>query len=150
MMKRLFAIGAVAIACVSAPNALGAQTVDSTSHTQRAPHSQLIVGAMRFCTDCGVNMRFDKPRGVRILDANERVLFMSAGNPATFVWATPQAEALNDLNDSHLKRLDITNAATAARQYGKQYANGIVSVTLNTAGAEAWTKAVAERAAKQR
>jgi len=149
-MQRLCVIGAIAIACVSGPNPLGAQIVDSTSHTQQPPHSPLILGALRFCVDCGANMRFDRPRGVRIVDANERVLFMSAGNPSTFVWATPQAEALNDLNDAHVKTLDITNAATAARLYGKQYANGVVSVTLNDAGADAWKNAVAVRSAKQR
>jgi hypothetical protein len=147
MMQRLGVIGAIAIACVGGPLTLAAQTVDSLNHSQ-APHGPLILGSLRFCMDCGSNMRLDKPRGVRIVDANKRVLFMSAGEPSTFVWATPQAEALNDLNDSHLTSLEIGTAASATKLYGKQYANGIISVTLNESGADAWRKAVAVRTAK--
>ncbi|MEO5816904.1 MAG: hypothetical protein ABIT20_16665 [Gemmatimonadaceae bacterium] len=108
----------------------------------------LDVGAMRFCLDCGGRMSFDKPRGLRIVDPSERVLFMSAGTATTFVWATPQAEALNDLDDTHLAKLDVATAASATQLFGTQYANGLITVTLNEAGTNAWKKAVAIRATK--
>jgi arsenate reductase len=61
---------------------------------------------------------------------------------------TPQAEALNDLDDTHLAKLDVATAASATRLYGTQYANGLITITLNEAGANMWRKAVATRSTK--
>jgi hypothetical protein len=126
--QRAYTMAAIVIGCMGAASSLAAQAVDSP--TRRATNKFSVPSAVRFCTECGANMRFDKPRGIRIVDVNEHVLFMSAGDPTNFVWGTPQAEALNDLDDAHLTKLDIGTATTAAKLYGKQYANGIVSIIL--------------------
>ena len=59
-----------------------------------------------------------------------------------------ETTATGDLEPSHIASIEVFKGAAAEQLYGKGYGRGVIIVTLDRQGTDAWLSAAAARATK--
>jgi hypothetical protein len=84
------------------------------------------------------------PVAWRIVGADGRLLFMSSADTASAARVLEESS----LEPSQIVNIEVVKGAAAQKTYGGPFVNGLVIVTLDQKGTEAWLAAAAARAAK--
>jgi hypothetical protein len=138
-----------ATACGAA--AVEAQAFDSLGRPRplRYPERPPVTrDSTRICLDCDrTNSRFVKEPAWRIIGADGQVLYMSSVDTASGVMTTADG-ITTTLESSHVVSIEISRAGAAEKSYGKAYSSGVIVVTLDQKGTEAWLRDASARAAK--
>lgn len=94
---------------------------------------------IRLCESCH---RGPAP-AVRLIGAANELLFMSPADTAKRFRMPEVWKDLPELNPSDVADITVVKSVAAIERFGGAYASGVVVVTLNQKGTDAWREAVA-------
>ena len=78
---------------------------------------------------------------------DDPLLFMSSADTGSTARAT-EAKVTSSLEPSQIVNIEVMKGAAVEQAYGKSYVSGLVVITLDEKGTEAWLRAESARAAK--
>ena len=94
---------------------------------------------IRLCETC---LRGPAP-AVRLIGAANELLFMSPADTSKRFRMPEVWKDLPELNPSDVVDITVVKSVAAIERFGSAYASGVVVVTLNQKGTDAWREAVA-------
>jgi hypothetical protein len=147
-LHRCMLAGIIAASVSSAPR-LEAQAFDSLGRPR--PLSPPVQGARdstHLILHCGAGGISGRQATWRIVGADGQLLFMSSADSASAAREQEDGTATSSLEPSHIVNIEVVKGAVAQKTYGGPFVNGLVVVTLDQKGTEAWLAAAAARAAK--
>jgi hypothetical protein len=151
MMKGIhrWVLAGVIAATMCGPAALEAQAFDSLGRPRPlTPMGPTPRDSTRHIIYCGVRDPSGMPVAYRIIGADGQLLFMSSVDTASAARATEEASALGGVDPSRIASIEVVKGAEVEKTYGRSYANGLIVVTLDRQGTEAWLSAASARGAK--
>ena len=150
-MLRCCALGGVVAASLCGPTALHAQAFDSLGRPRPLPYPVRVVvtpdSSVRRI-NCGSSYFGNRDPAFRIIGAGGQLLFMSSADTGSTARAT-EAKVTSSLEPSQIVNIEVMKGAAVEQAYGKSYVSGLVVITLDEKGTEAWRRAESARAWKR-
>jgi hypothetical protein len=172
-MLRCCARGGIVAASLCGPTVLHAQTSDSLGHLGTLSHPVRVVVTPDYSVrslghprtppyrvqiaatpdsqvrrhSCGSGVSGGEV-AYRIIGASGQLLFMSSADTGSTA-RVPEAAMTSSLGPSQIVNVEVLTGAAVEQAYGKSYVSGLVVITLDEKGTEAWLRAESARAWKR-